>query len=94
MTPVTVGHFKGGTYFEHGREVKTVALDGVTYFLGNHLLIEDWKVCSPVVEEPLYRRKIAVETAIVLTTESESLAVFAVADTIQDTGIAAIADLK
>ncbi len=76
-----------------GRGVKGT-LDGMTYFLGNHRLIEDLKVCSPDVEEALDRLEIEAKTAIVLATKSESLAVFAVADTIRDTSKAAIADLK
>ncbi len=76
-----------------GRGVKGT-LDGMTYFLGNHRLIEDLKVCSPDVEEALDRLEIEAKTAIVLGTKSESLAVFAVADTIRDTSKAAIADLK
>ena len=77
----------------HGRGVKGM-LGGVTYLLGNHRLIEDLKVCSPAVEEVLDRLEIEAKTAVVLATESESLAVFAVADTIRDTSKAAIAELK
>ncbi len=76
-----------------GRGVKGT-LDGMTYFLGNHRLIEDLKVCSPDVEEALDRLEIEAKTAIVLGTKSESLAVFAVADTIRDNSKAAKADLK
>ncbi len=69
-------------------------VDGVKYFLGNHRLIEDLKVCSPKVEDVLDRLEIEAKTAVVLATESQSLAVFAVADTIRDTSKAAIAELK
>lgn len=69
-------------------------VDGVKYFLGNHRLIEDLKACSPSVEEVLDRLEIEAKTAVVLATESQSLAVFAVADTVRETSKAAIADLK
>ena len=69
-------------------------VDGVKYFLGNHRLIEDLKVCSPEVEEALDRLEIEAKTAVVLATASQSLAVFAVADTVRETSKAAIADLK
>ena len=76
-----------------GRGVKGT-INGVTYFVGNHRLIEDLKVCSPSVEETLDRLEIEAKTAVVLATESESLAVLAVADTIRDTSKTAIAELK
>ena len=76
-----------------GRGVKGT-VDGVTYFVGNHRLIEDLNVCSPSVEETLDRLEIEAKTAVVLATESESLAVLAVADTIRNTSKAAVAELK
>ena len=76
-----------------GRGVKGT-LDGVIYYLGNHRLIEELKVCSSAVEDALDRLEIEARTAIVLATESESLAVFAVADTIRDSSKAAVAELK
>lgn len=76
-----------------GRGVQGM-VDGVKYFLGNHRLIEDLKVCSPTVEDALDRLEIEAKTAIVLATEAQSLAVFAVADTIRESSKAAIADLK
>ncbi len=77
----------------HGRGVKG-ALGGVTYFLGNHRLMEEIKVCSPQVEEALDRLEAEAKTAIVLSTEKEPLAILAVADTIRDTSKTAIAELK
>ena len=88
-TPTTVDAFEALP----GRGVKGT-IEGVTYFLGNHRLIEDIKVCSPTVEETLDRLEVEAKTAVVLATESESLAVLAVADTIRDTSKAAVADLK
>ena len=76
-----------------GRGVKGT-INGVTYFVGNHRLIEDLNVCSPTVEETLDRLEIEAKTAVVLATESESLAVLAVADTVRDTSKTAIAELK
>jgi Cd2+/Zn2+-exporting ATPase len=94
-----VGGYKGSVdtieNFEalHGRGVKGT-LEGVTYFLGNHRLMEEQKLCSPQVEETLDRLEIEAKTAIVLATGKGALAVLAVADTIRDTSKAAIADLK
>ena len=77
----------------HGRGVSGT-VDGVKYFLGNHRLIEEVKVCSPATEEALDRLEIEAKTAVVLATESEALAVLAVADTIRESSKAAIAELK
>lgn len=69
-------------------------VDGVKYFLGNHRLIEELKVCSPSVEDILDRLEVEAKTAVVLVTASQPLAVFAVADTVRETSKAAIAELK
>jgi len=94
-----VGGYKGSVAavekFEalHGRGVKGT-LEGVTYFVGNHRLMEELKVCSSQLEEALDRLEIEAKTAIVLSTDTETLAIFAVADTIRDTSKVAIAELK
>ncbi len=51
-------------------------------------------MCSSQLEEALDRLEIEAKTAIVLSTDKETLAIFAVADTIRDTGKVAIAELK
>ena len=94
-----VGGYKGSVAavkeFEalHGRGVKGT-LEGVTYFVGNHRLMEELKVCSPQLEAALDRLEIEAKTAIVLSTDKGTLAIFAVADTIRDTSKVAIAELK
>jgi Cd2+/Zn2+-exporting ATPase len=94
-----VGGYKGSVAavdkFEalHGRGVKGT-LEGVTYFVGNHRLMEELKVCSSQLEEALDRLEMEAKTAIVLSTDKETLAIFAVADTIRDTSKVAIAELK
>ncbi|MCA3086418.1 MAG: heavy metal translocating P-type ATPase, partial [Rhodocyclaceae bacterium] len=83
-----VGGYKGSVAavekFEalHGRGVKGT-LEGVTYFVGNHRLMEELKVCSSQLEEALDRLEMEAKTAIVLSTDTETLAIFAVADTIR-----------
>jgi Zn2+/Cd2+-exporting ATPase len=94
-----VGGYKGSVAaveeFEalHGRGVKGT-LEGVTYFVGNHRLMEELKVCSSQLEVALDRLEMEAKTAIVLSTDKETLAIFAVADTIRDTSKVAIAELK
>ncbi|MCE2989395.1 MAG: HAD-IC family P-type ATPase, partial [Nitrosomonadaceae bacterium] len=77
----------------HGRGVKGT-LEGVTYFVGNHRLMEELKVRSSQLEVALDRLEMEAKTAIVLSTDTETLAIFAVADTIRDTSKVAIAELK
>ncbi|MCA3053071.1 MAG: heavy metal translocating P-type ATPase, partial [Rhodocyclaceae bacterium] len=94
-----VGGYKGSVAaveeFEalHGRGVKGT-LEGVTYFVGNHRLMEELKVRSSQLEVALDRLEMEAKTAIVLSTDKETLAIFAVADTIRDTSKVAIAELK
>ncbi len=77
----------------HGRGVKG-DLDGVTYYVGNHRLIEELNACSPAVEEVLDRLEAEAKTAVVLASATQALAVLAVADTVRDSSRAAVADLK
>ncbi|MCB0995936.1 MAG: heavy metal translocating P-type ATPase [Acidimicrobiales bacterium] len=74
-----------------GRGVRAV-VDGVTYTLGNHRLVEETGQCSPEVEETLERLEREAKTAIVLM-NTEPLAILAVADTLRPTARQAVADL-
>ena len=88
-TPAKVDNFES----LNGRGVKG-DLDGVTYYVGNHRLIEELKVCSPAVEEVLDRLEAEAKTAVVLSSATMALAVLAVADTVRDSSRTAVADLK
>ena len=74
-----------------GRGVRAV-VDGVTYTLGNHRLVEETGQCGPEVEETLERLEREAKTAIVLM-NTEPLAILAVADTLRPTARQAVADL-
>lgn len=69
-------------------------IGGVLYFIGNHRLAEENKVCGPNVEAALARLESEGKTAVVLTTEQKALAVLGVADTLRDTSIEAIKELQ
>lgn len=75
-----------------GRGVRAM-VDGVTYTLGNHRLVEESGLCSPQLEQTLERLEREAKTAIVLM-GAEALAVLAVADTLRPSTRQAIADLK
>jgi len=63
------------------------------YYLGNHRLIESLGVCSAEVEAELTRLEAQARTAIVLASETQALAVLAVADTLREESREAIAQL-
>ncbi|WP_267919678.1 heavy metal translocating P-type ATPase [Pandoraea sputorum] len=63
------------------------------YYLGNHRLIESLGVCNAEVEAELTRLEAQARTAIVLASETQALAVLAVADTLREESRAAIARL-
>jgi len=88
-TPLEVTGFKAIT----GRGVKGI-IDGTLYYLGNHRLIEELKVCGEHVESVLLPLEAQGKTAIVLTTESNAICIFAVADTMRDTSIEAVKSLQ
>ncbi|MDR3399119.1 MAG: heavy metal translocating P-type ATPase [Pandoraea sp.] len=63
------------------------------YYLGNHRLIESLGVCNANVEAELTRLEAQARTAIVLASETQALAVLAVADTLREESREAIARL-
>ncbi|VVE62588.1 heavy metal translocating P-type ATPase [Pandoraea captiosa] len=63
------------------------------YYLGNHRLIESLGVCNETVEAELFRLESQARTAIVLASETQALAVLAVADTLREESREAIARL-
>ncbi|MGE3772510.1 MAG: heavy metal translocating P-type ATPase [Gammaproteobacteria bacterium] len=75
-----------------GRGV-TGVVEGRRYFLGNHRLAEERGVCSPAIEATLERLELEAKTVVVLATETQALAIFAVADTVRDGARQAVAAL-
>lgn len=65
-----------------GRGVKG-RMNGATYYLGNHRLLEDIGAYSPAIEEILTTLEDKGQTAIVLTKEATPLGVIAVADVVR-----------
>jgi len=83
--------YKSAAEFETllGRGVKG-DIDGVTYHLGNHRLIEELGVCSPDVESILQTMEGKGQTAILLANENEVLGVIAVADALRPKAVKSI----
>jgi len=75
-----------------GRGVSGV-VDGITYQLGNHRLIHELNVCSPALEAQLGQLEEEGKSVILLTDGQRVLVLFAVADTVKDTSLAAIQSL-
>lgn len=68
-------------------------IDDQRYFLGNHRFAEENNVCNTEVESILHQLEQQGKTTIVLATQHEVLAIFAVADTLRETSIQAIQSL-
>ena len=75
-----------------GRGVKG-RIGGRCYFVGNHRLAEEIGVCGPEVEAELERLEREGKTTVVLSDESQALAVIGVADTLRETSIEAVRTL-
>ncbi|MFJ3074217.1 heavy metal translocating P-type ATPase [Pseudomonas sp. NPDC087029] len=75
-----------------GRGVRGV-IDGQTYHLGNHRLVEELGLCSPELEAQLDVLERQGKTVVLLLDRSGPLALFAVADTVKDSSREAIAEL-
>ncbi|SMC29395.1 Cd2+/Zn2+-exporting ATPase [Andreprevotia lacus DSM 23236] len=68
-------------------------IEGVTYWLGNHRLVEELKRCSTELEERLDALERQGKSVVMLFDQQQVLALFAVADTVKETSRAAIAEL-
>lgn len=77
----------------NGRGVEGV-IEGVSYLLGNHRLVEESNACSPALELKLNALEEQGKTAIVLIGDGQALAIFAVADAVRPHSCEAIAELK
>ncbi|MDH0863673.1 heavy metal translocating P-type ATPase [Mitsuaria sp. GD03876] len=69
-------------------------IDGMDYVLGNHRWIHERGQCSAELEAMLLKHESQGRTLSVLASETQVLALFAVADTTKDTSRQAIAELK
>ncbi|MGF6395247.1 heavy metal translocating P-type ATPase [Pseudomonas plecoglossicida] len=68
-------------------------VDGESYHLGNHRLVEELGLCSPELEAQLDELERQGKTVVLLLGRSGPLALFAVADTVKDSSRQAIAEL-
>ncbi len=75
-----------------GRGVKG-DINGKTYHLGNHRLVEDLGLCSPQLEEKLFALEKQGKSVVLLLDSAGPLALFAVADTVKETSREAIHQL-
>lgn len=66
---------------------------GITYQLGNHRLIHELAVCSPALEAQLGLLEEEGKSVILLTDGQRVLVLFAVADTVKNSSLAAIQSL-
>ncbi|PRB82112.1 heavy metal translocating P-type ATPase [Pseudomonas sp. MYb185] len=68
-------------------------IDGNSYHLGNHRLLEELGLCSPAIEarlDPLERQG---KSVVILSDATQALVLFAVADTVKDSSRQAINEL-
>ncbi|MBX3384628.1 MAG: cadmium-translocating P-type ATPase [Phycisphaeraceae bacterium] len=68
-------------------------IDGAAYFVGNHRLAEERKVCSLEVEAVLSHFEVQGKTAVVVASASTVLGVIAVADTPRESSVEAVKSL-
>ncbi|WP_429250568.1 heavy metal translocating P-type ATPase [Paraburkholderia sp. GAS333] len=69
-------------------------IEGTSYWLGNHRLIEELGRCSASLETRLDSLEQQGKTVVMLADAERVLALFAVADTVKETSRAAIAELQ
>ncbi|RZJ21123.1 MAG: cation-translocating P-type ATPase, partial [Haliea sp.] len=76
-----------------GRGVEA-KVEGVRLLLGNHRSVHERGLCGPQVEAALKAHEEQGRTVTLLAEKNRVLAIFAVADTIRETSMQAILDLK
>ncbi len=76
-----------------GRGVSGV-IGGKKWYLGNHRLLEEIGVCSPELEEQIFGLEREGRSIVALFDNREVLALFAVADTVRESSITALRELK
>ncbi|CAL61753.1 Cadmium-transporting ATPase [Herminiimonas arsenicoxydans] len=76
-----------------GRGVKG-EIDGTIYFLGNHRLIEELKVCNPAIEALLDVIEGTAQTAVMLATEKTVVGIIAIADSLRESAIESVRQLN
>lgn len=69
-------------------------IEGQLFYLGNHRMVHDMGICSLTLEAQLEALEGQGKTTIVLCSATAPLLVLAVADTVRDTSVEAIAQLK
>lgn len=72
-----------------GRGVRGT-VEGMDLYLGNHRLVEDLGLCSPLLEEKLNGLERQGKTVVMLCNAQHVIAMFAVADTVKDSSRQAI----
>ncbi|QRX81241.1 heavy metal translocating P-type ATPase [Glaciimonas sp. PAMC28666] len=69
-------------------------IEGQLFYLGNHRMVHDMGICSPILEAQLAALEVQGKTTIVLCSATTPLLMLAVADTVRDTSVEAIAQLR
>ena len=69
-------------------------IDGATYYLGNHRLIHELGICTPELEARLETFEKDGKTAVLVSSATAPMMILAVADTIRDSSVAAIARIQ
>jgi len=68
-------------------------IDNITYYVGNHKLAENNKVCSTNIEAKLERLEKEGKTTVIISTDKEALGIIAVADSVRETSMNALKSL-
>lgn len=69
-------------------------IDGKKWYLGNHRMVEDLKLCSDSLESKIFPLEKQGKSVVALIGKDGVQALFAVADTLKDTSIEAVKELK
>lgn len=69
-------------------------VNGQAWHLGNHRMVEELGQCTPELEEKLFSLEKEGKTVVLLIGEKGVRALFAVADTLKESSVEAIAELK
>lgn len=75
-----------------GKGIRT-RVNGTTYIVGNHLLMEELGVCSPLVEQKLAELEGSGKTVVILSDEKKVLGLIAISDQVRAEGRSTVKQL-
>ena len=85
---------EAASFRSHAGKGAQASVDGRTYYMGSHRFFDESGLCTPDIAERIDEVEHGGQTAVLLWTDSEPLALLAVADSLRTGGVKVIEELR